>query len=337
MPDELKLEPVIGAQTASVDHDRALGALAERQHGVVAHRQLLHLGLGRRAIGHRLERGRLHAIHRGVYAVGHRRLSRRGWWLAAVLAAGPGAVLSHRSAAELWGIRQSARPRIDVTRSGRRHAGLGIELFHCARLAEDEVTELEGIPVTTASRTLLDLAAVLPRQRLERALREAEVRRLGDAASLAVLLTRHPRRRGTAALRSILASGRAGDGVTRSALEERFLTFLDAHALPRPQINVHLSVHGPLLECDCVWRAQGLVVELDGHAAHSPRAAFEHDRARDRALNVAGWRVLRITWRQLHREGEAVAADLRALLGSADRVSLHGPITTARVIRHIPK
>ena len=132
-----------------------------------------------------------------------------------MLAAGPGAVLSHRSAAELWGIRQSARPRIDVTRPGRRHAGLGIELFHCARLAEDEVTGLEDIPVTTASRTLLDLAAVLPRQRLERALREAEVRRLGDAASLAVLLTRHPRRRGTAALRSIPASGRAGDGVTR--------------------------------------------------------------------------------------------------------------------------
>jgi len=337
MSQDLQLEPVIGAQTASVDHDRALGALAERQHGVVAHRQLLELGLGRRAIGHRLERGRLQGVHRGVYALGHRGLSRSGRWVAAVLAAGPGAVLSHRSAADLWGIRRSARPRIDVTRPGRRHGGLGIELFHCACLREDEMTVLEGIPVTTASRTLLDLAAVLPRQQLERALREAEVRRLGDAASLAVLLVRHPRRRGTAMLRSILASGRVEDGVTRSALEERFLVFLDANVLPRPQLNAHLDVHGPLLECDCVWRAERLVVELDGHATHSPRSAFERDRARDRALNAAGWRVLRITWRQLHGEAEAVAADLRALLGRANRASLHGPIPTARVVQHIPK
>ena len=99
-------------------------------------------------------------------------------------------------------------------------------------------------------------------------------------------------------------------------LAERFLTFLDAHALPRPKLNVQLDVHGRLLECDCVWRSEGVVVELDGHAAHAPRVAFERDRARDRALNAAGWRVLRITWRQLHREAEAVAADLRALVGS---------------------
>jgi len=315
--DELKLEPVIGAQTASVDHDRALGALAERQHGVIARRQLQDLGLGRRAIGHRLERGRLLAVHRGVYAVGHRSLSRRGRWMAAVLAAGPGAVLSHRSAADLWGILQSARPRIDVTRAGRRHGGLGIELFHCARLREDEVTKHEGIPVTTVSRTLLDLAAVLPPQRLERALREAEVRRLGDPSSLGALLERHPRRRGTAALRAILASGRLGDGVTRSELEERFLAVLDAHALPRPQINAYVRTRGRLLECDCVWWVERLAVELDGHAAHSPRTAFERDRARDRALSAAGWRVLRITWRQLHREAEAVAGDLRTLLRNA--------------------
>ena len=235
--------------------------------------------------------------------------------MAAVLA-GPGVVLSHRSAAAMWGLTAGAPGRVEVSAPTRRRPA-GVDV-HRTRLHEDEVTELENIPLTTASRTLLDLAAVLPRNRLERALREAEVRRLGDAASLAVLLERHPRRRGTAALRSILASGRVADGVTRSELEERFLVFLDANALPRPQLNVHLEVHGRLLECDCVWRARRLVVELDGHAAHSPRTAFERDRARDRALHAAGWRVLRITWRQLHREADAVAADLGVLLRSAD-------------------
>jgi very-short-patch-repair endonuclease len=105
--------------------------------------------------------------------------------------------------------------------------------------------------------------------------------------------------------------------VTRSELEERFLAVLDAHALPRPQINAYVRTRGRLLECDCVWWVERLAVELDGHAAHSPRTAFERDRARDRALSAAGWRVLRITWRQLHREAEAVAGDLRTLLGNA--------------------
>ncbi|MGI8597282.1 MAG: hypothetical protein ACR2LY_08355 [Thermoleophilaceae bacterium] len=168
--------------------------------------------------------------------------------------AGPGVVLSHRSAAAMWGLTAGAPGRVEVSAPTRRRPA-GVDV-HRTRLHEDEVTELENIPLTTASRTLLDLAAVLPRNRLERALREAEVSRLGDAASLAVLLERHPRRRGTAALRSILASGRVADGVTRSELEERFLVFLDANALPRPQLNVHLEVHGRLLECGCVWRAR---------------------------------------------------------------------------------
>jgi hypothetical protein len=178
------------------------------------------------------------------------------------------------------------------------------------------VTEREKIPVTTASRTLLDLAAVLPRHQLERALQEAEVRRLGDMVSLEALLVRHPRRRGTATLRSVLASGRIGENVTRSDLEERFLAFLDRAALPRPETNSYVEIAGRLVECDCVWRLQRAIVELDGHATHGPRTAFEADRARDRALQAAGWRVVRITWRQLHREAEGVTADLRELLRS---------------------
>jgi len=233
--------------------------------------------------------------------------------MAAVLAAGPGALLSHRSAAEAWGLLASGRRRPEViARTGRR-AGPGVEVHHCA-LEEDERTALNTIPVTTVSRTLLDLAAVVPRQRLERALREAEVRRLGDSASLEVLLERNPRRRGTATIRSVLASGRIGDGVTRSKLEERFGAFLDDAALPRPLLNVHVEIPGRLIECDCLWRTERLIVELDGHAIHGRRAAFEDDRARDRALHAAGWRVVRVTWRQLDREATALAADLRALL-----------------------
>lgn len=236
--------------------------------------------------------------------------------MAAVLAGGPGAVLSHRSAAKLWGIRASGCSRAEITVPLGRRAGSGVEVHHGA-LAEDERTSLCGIPVTTASRTLLDLAAVFDPQRLERALREAEFRRLGDPTSLVALLERHPRRRGTAILRRMLAAGRLGDGVTRSVLEDRFLAFLDDRGLPRPKLNRHVEVAGRLVECDCVWRDERVIVELDGHAAHGRRSAFEEDRARDRTLNAAGWRIVRVTWRQLEREEDALARDMRRLLTDA--------------------
>lgn len=292
--------------------DGAIAALAERQHGVVARAQLVDLGLGRRAIGHRLECGRLHAVHRGVYAVGHRVLTREGRWTAAVLAAGAGAVLSHRSAAALWGIRPGAG-RIEVTAPRALRSRAGLRLHH-TRLAEDEVTAVRGIPVTTPARTLLDLAAVVGAQQLERAVNEAEVLRLGDAVALAELVRRHGGRRGAGALRRILEAGQVGALITRSELEDRFLGFLDAFGLPRPEVNATLPVSGGPVEADCVWRGPRLVVELDGYATHAPRHAFERDRARDRALLAAGWRVARVTWRQLAADPRALAAELRALL-----------------------
>jgi len=312
---EITLAHQIDAAVDVVDRERAIADLAGRQHGVVARAQLVDLGLGRGAITRRLERGRLHRVHREVYAVGHRVLSRRGRWTAAVLAAGPGAVLSHRSAAALWGLRPFGPRRPEVTAVPRRRAGPGVEVHH-TRLSYDEVTEQEGIAVTTASRTLLDLAAVLPRRQLERALQEAEVRRLGDLVSLERLLARHPRRRGTATLRCVIASGRAGENATRSDLEESFLALLERVGLARPEVNAPVEIAGRLIECDCVWRPQRLMVELDGHAAHGRRSAFEADRARDRALQAAGWRVVRVTWRQLHAEPATVTADMRELLRS---------------------
>jgi hypothetical protein len=235
--------------------------------------------------------------------------------MAAVLAAGPGAVLSHRSAGALWGIRPSARPRFDVTLPRWVPDRPGIEIHH-AVLPADEVTRLDGIPVTTVPRTLLDLATVLDRRQLERAVNEAEVRRLWDELSLAELVERHPGRRGITSVKAILTGRSAGASVTRSELEERFLAFLDAEGFATPETNGSLWLEDRWIEADCVWRAESVVVELDSRGFHDTAAAFENDRARDRTLQAAGWRPIRVTWRQLHQEREALAADLRALLTS---------------------
>ena len=250
----------------------------------------------------------LHARYRGVYAFGSPRLSERGRWMAAVLAAGEAAVLSHRSAARLWGLRTTER-KIEVTApTQRRRDGV---VIHRALLPPDEVTTRDGIPTTTAARTLLELAAVETPPSVERALHEAERLRLTDAMPLSALLDRYPRRPGTPALKAILAEMQRGTVVTRSELEDLFLGFLADVGLPRPRVNT--LVEG--FEVDCAWPGQRLVVELDGHAFHATRASFEADRARDRTLQAKGWTVIRITYRQLRDEADALARDLRTLLG----------------------
>jgi len=171
---------------------------------------------------------------------------------------------------------------------------------------------VEGIPVTTVPRTLFDLAAVIPLRQLNRAVNEAEIRRLWDPLSLDDLLERHPRRPGAAAIRAVLAT--PGAGITRNDLEDLFIDFVDRVGLPRPATNAPLQLPGFWIEPDCMWREQRLIVELDGRATHATRSAFENDRARDRALTAAGWRVIRITWRQLHDDAAALTRDLRASL-----------------------
>jgi very-short-patch-repair endonuclease len=278
----------------------------------VARSQLVDLGVGHGAIDRRLSRGRLVAVHRGVFAVGHPVLSRPGWWIAAVLAAGPGAVLSHRSAAALWGIRDTRRSDIDVTVPRHRRRRDGVQV-HEIVLAADEVTVERGIPVTTPARTLLDLAEVLRPHQLESAINEAEYRRLASALSLDALLTRHRGRRGTAALQTIVDRGRIGATITRSELEIRFLAFLDAHNLERPLINEQI---GPYT-VDALWPRHRLVVELDSRQAHETTRAFEEDLARDRRLLIRGYRVARITYRQLHEDEATLGDQLRALLAPA--------------------
>jgi very-short-patch-repair endonuclease len=168
--------------------------------------------------------------------------------------------------------------------------------------------------VTTVPRTLLDLAAVLPPHQVARAINEAEVQRLADPVPLVALLARYPRRRGVAVARAVLDDASIGSTITRSELEERFHAFLIHHDLPRPEVNANVRIGDRLIECDFAWPAQGLIAELDGHAFHVTTAAYERDRARDRALSVAGWRVVRITWRQLRDDAVGLAADMRRLL-----------------------
>jgi len=295
--------------------DAAVAGIADRQHGVIARWQLLEIGMGRGAVARRLQARRLHRVHRGVYAVGYRRLSRTGRWMAAVLVGGASTVLSHRAGASLLGLRVQEGPNVEVTVSRwiGRHDRIRAYRSH---VPDDERTVLDGIPVTSPSRTLLDLAGVLSRDRLERAIEQAEALRLADHLSLPALLRRYPGRRGAAKLRAILAAEAAATGVTRSELEERFLELVASAGLPRPAVNVWMRVGREWMELDCVWRAEQVVVELDGRVHHEGREAFERDRRRDRLLQAAGWRVVRITWRQLRDEPRAVADDLAALLAS---------------------
>jgi len=293
----------------TLDRDRALFVRAERQHATVAHRQLVALGFSRHAIAHLVERRQLRVMHRGVYAVGPARPTREARWMAAVLAVGPGAVLSHRSAAALWRLLADDGREVEITVERRLRDRDGIRV-RSGRLPSDEVATVDGIRVTTVARTILDLAGILPRPRLERIIDDAQLRQLADCTSLRTLLQRYPRRR-VGIISAILADYVAAT-VTRSEFEACFLAFLSANSLPRALVNHHIS---PVGECDFVWREARLIVELDGYATHGTRRSFEADRARDRALHVAGWRVIRITWRQLRDEPDQLAHDLRALLG----------------------
>ena len=290
--------------------DQALAELASRQYGVVARRQLLALGLSTSAIHRRVAAGRLLPRHRGVFAVGHRAIERRGHWLAAVLACGPGSVLSHRSAAALWGIRPTAQTRFDVT-TGRKasHHRPGITL-HRATLAEIDRTTHDHIPTTSLPRTLLDLASLIPLDALVRALEEAERRRLIDTRPIDELLARANGHPGTRRLTQALRVYDPHHVATKSDLERRFVALIAKAGLPRPTLNTLVEGY----EVDAFWREQKLIVELDGFAYHRSRKAFERDRKRDAALLTTGHRTLRVTGLRLAAEPQAILAEVGVLL-----------------------
>ena len=270
------------------------------------------LGVGPKAIEHRLRIGRLHRIFPGAYAVGAPNVARKGRYLAATISYGPNALLSHRSAGAHWEIRGYDGP-IELTIAKQRRPREGL-ILHLSVLPFDEVTEHQGIPITTVPRTIFDLAAVIPIRQVEQAMNEVEGQRLYDPLSLQHLLNRYPRRRGTKTIRTILGDHSLAATVTDSPLEEDFLAFAVEYGLPRPETQVHIQVAGIWYRCDAVYRAHNLVVELDGRRFHDRAKNFETDRTRDRALLTAGWRVVRVTWRELHRNAEQLADDLRALI-----------------------
>jgi very-short-patch-repair endonuclease/predicted transcriptional regulator of viral defense system len=295
--------------------DRSLSELARRQYGVVGRVQLLEAGWSKEEIDWRIRRGRFHPLHAGVYAVGHQLIPREGRWMAAVLASGPNAVLSHWSAAALWGIRPNSRERIDVTIPHRSRSSDLIRR-HISRVPADERTVEEGIPVTTVPRTIFDMAATEPVDVIQSMLREAEFLELRDRLSLWDLVERYPGRRGVRKVRLALERlEEEPEGRKRSKLEERFAPFLRRHRLPLPHFNDWILVGGKRFQVDCHWRGTGQIVELDGWQGHGTKSAFREDRARDRQLRVAGYSVDRLTWNQLDDEPEAIASDLRVLLG----------------------
>jgi very-short-patch-repair endonuclease len=269
--------------------DRAIAAIAGRQHGIITIEQLLGLGLTRDAVKRRVAAGRLHRIHRGVYAVGHTALTQKGVWLAAVKACGQGAALSHQSAAQL----QRTLPltayggpiHVSVPGTSGRRRRTGIALHRSTTLTRRDVMVRDAIPLTNPARTLADLREVLTHEEWEDTVDRARVLSLPIGAV------------------------RPSDP-TRSAFERKMLAICRRHRLPKPEVNARV---GPFL-VDFVWRAERLIVEADGFEHHRQRAAFEADRARDARLKLMGHTVVRFTWRQMVADPVGVAATIRALL-----------------------
>jgi hypothetical protein len=286
--------------------DARIAALAARQHGVVTRAQLGALGLDHSAIARRMRAGRLHQLRRNVYAVGHTRLTIEGHYLSAVLSYGNQAVLSHDSAAVLWKLRPVSGPRVDVTvPGGGTRARRGAVIVHRSPLPKEHIMVRGGIPITTPARTVVDLADCSTRRELARLIDEAHF--LGwNLPSLQPL----PGRRGAGLLAAVLAEHTPGSTRTRSELEERFLALCHRYDLPHPLVNHVVEGH----ECDFVWPDARVIVETDGWAAHGRQTTRERDLVRDAELEAAGWHVIRVTWRRLTQEPEALAAQLARLL-----------------------
>jgi very-short-patch-repair endonuclease len=272
-----------------------IAALAARQYGVVSRLQLLAIGLTPKMIRVRIEAGRLHVLHRGVYAVGHTRVCQEGRWLAAVLACGEGAVLSHRSAAALWEIRPYTGA-IEVTAAHAHRRGRSIVVSRSALEPRDRTVH-RGIPCTTPERTLIDFATVARPHQVDRAVREAEFRGIVDFSNLKRMLD--TRKRGTKSLQAAITHAADSIARTRSDLEDRFRTLVLDENLPTPEYNATIELDEMTIEADVVWREERVIVELDGWSAHRTRSQFVVDRARDRAAQAEGWIVLRHTWHDL--------------------------------------
>jgi Protein of unknown function (DUF559) len=270
-------------------------------------------GLTPQMIKTRVSHGGLNRLHRGVYAVGHRALTVESRWMAAVLAYGPDAVLSHRSAGQLWGLYPRSRIAPEVTAPGSK-LGKGGIVIHRGVFPVDEVVRVQGIPVTSVPRTMFDLAGMLKEREVERAWNEMEVREYRAQLSVPDLIERYPGRKGTILLARLANSKMLPVGITRNDLEEAFLGLIDRFNLPRPRMNAHLAIRDRFYEIDCLWEDRKIAIELDGGGAHGTKRAFQKDRERDRILTAERYTTARITWDQIQLTPSEVASDLHLIL-----------------------
>jgi very-short-patch-repair endonuclease len=289
--------------------DAPLAKLTVKQHGVVATWELFKLGYSHQRIAVLVANGWLHRLYRGVYAVGHTRLSVKGRWMAAVLACGPDAVLSHRCAAALHDLQRIPSGKIDVTAHGSR-VHRGIRCHRSRSLPQQHRTTIDGIPVTSIERTLLDLAAIYAPQRLRSTIEEAQRRDLLDRGRFDALLAQSAGHRGATPLKRALAE--LGDEApwTQSGLERDFLELIREAGLPEPRTNV--IVDGELV--DVYWPVHDLIVELDGYDFHRGKRSFEDDRRKDTKHLLAGRRSIRVTGARVAHERRALLTDISALL-----------------------
>jgi very-short-patch-repair endonuclease len=287
--------------------DEALAELAGRQHGVVSRAQLSALGFTRDAVRRRVQSQRLLPLYPGVYAVGHDALTPDARRLAAVLACGPGALLSHRAAGAAQHLLSSS-PRFDVTVLHARRKRQGIAIHRSRLIHPDDRSSVRGIPVTSVARTLVDLADVLSEERLAKAVHEAEFQRVFDLRAVEAVVDRLPGRKGRHKLSRVLAAYTPEPHFLRSEAERRFKQLCEDHSLPQPQFNVNIAGN----EVDAWWDDVQVAVEIDGAEAHHTRRAFHEDRARDRRLAARAIRVVRVTSRDLD-DDLRLAAELRAI------------------------
>lgn len=287
--------------------ERVIARIAGRQDNVIGREQLLSAGLGRGAIAHRVRTGAWQRLHNNVYLLGPAPPSLMARARAAALACGADAVVSHRSAAEMFALLPEIPGDVHVSVAGRNVAPrAGVRRHRITTFASGEVTKVHGIPVTSVARTISDLAATESAREVEQAFQEALYRKIVTPHAVDAVLEREPRRAGAPVIRALLRDPR----MTRSERERLLLKLIDQAQLPRPLTNVRL--HGFLV--DAYWPAQRLVVEFDGWGAHGHRHAFERDRKRDQVMVAEGLRVLRVTDRQLKHEPVAVVARIAQAL-----------------------
>jgi predicted transcriptional regulator of viral defense system len=300
---------------------RRVAALAAEQHGVVAYTQLIDLEISASAIQRAAADGFLTPLHRGVFAFGHARLRTEGRWMAAVLAPGPDGALTHTDALVLRGIVRSNAPRIHVTvprLTGGAHRRSGLVIHRC-KLEPQDRDVVDGIPTTTVARALLDFAEIARPRQLERALDEAEKQQLLDLHAVLDVLERARGRRGLKRLRRTLDLYVPEPHRTNSWLERHMLGLIREAGLPMPDVNVHLNGH----EVDLHWPHHGLVVELDSRRHHDTAWAREEDKARDAGQTARGHSVVRLTYRRITREPQAVIAEL------SDSLAIRAPARRA--------